>query len=319
MAEVTLDVISEKLTLDVCPTCPAIWFDASEFESLPLKPAPPEKEDQLSPKAREQLAMLQLQRVKRQQQAETFMDGPEESWHWLAGLAGLPVETDAPKVSRIPWVTWGTIAVCVVVTLLTMRTFNAPQRGPIWEWGFIPAQWDRHGGLTLVTSFFLHAGFWHLLGNMYFLFIFGDNVEDKLGHGKYVLLILLADLAGNIAQGTFSPDATIPCVGASAGISGIIAYYAIAFPKVRLAFMFRWFLYFRWFRISAAWALVLYLLLQLIGAYFQIKGFGHVSYLGHLGGLIVGIAVAFLHKYLAKRDVELATGTRASHANSLGR
>jgi len=79
-------------------------------------------------------------------------------------------------------------------------------------------------------------------------------------------------------------------------------FYAIAYPKVRLGIMFRYFVYIRWLRISAVWALVLYLLLQLFGAWAQINGFGDVSYLGHLGGLVVGICAGLLYKARQKRE-----------------
>lgn len=309
MAQVSTENDGEKLTLDVCPTCPAVWFDSSEFESMPVTPPPiPQDEDaHLSLEAREQAALMRLGTLKRQHDSETFMDGPDHGWGWLVGLMGMPVETDAPGLERRPWVTWATIIACVAVTALTFRSGDQVAHQVIREWGFIPGQLGRHGGLTLISSFFLHGGLFHLLGNMYFLFVFGDNTEDRLGRVKYVLLLLLAHVAGSLAEVILSPNPSIPCVGASAGISGVIAYYAISFPKVRLAFMFRYFVYFRWFRIPAIWALALYVLMQLIGSYYQINGFGNVSYLGHTGGLLVGVVAALLTKYVGTRQAQRVT------------
>jgi len=106
-----------------------------------------------------------------------------------------------------------------------------------------------------------------------------------------------------LAHGLFAPDPTLPCVGASAGVSGIITYYAIAYPKVRLGFLWRiWWVYFRWLRISAVGALVFYMLIQVAGAYFQIRGFAGVSYLAHLGGMGAGLCAACLDKAWRKSD-----------------
>ena len=138
------------------------------------------------------------------------------------------------------------------------------------------------------------------------------NVEDRVGRLTFILLLLLSHLCGMLMQGLFGPDPNVPCVGASAGISGVIAYYAVAFPKVRLGIMFHYFLFFRWFRMSALTALIFYLVFQLIGAYLQLNGFGGVSYLGHLGGLVIGLGTAFLGMGLEKRRTVRAidTGTR---------
>ena len=76
--------------------------------------------------------------------------------------------------------------------------------------GFIPNQWSRMGGLTIVTNFFLHVGWLHLLGNMYFLLVFGDNVEDRLGRAKFVMLLVCATVAGNLLHGTFAPRSGVP-------------------------------------------------------------------------------------------------------------
>ncbi len=296
------------LTVDVCNRCTLIWFDASEYEALPRAPesAVTPVEETMSPEAREQLALYRVKQIGEQAREEGFDDGPEQSWQWLPAILGLPVELNAPSVSRRPWVTWAIAALCVLATLPIILAKGPTGDEVFRQWGFVPAEWARHGGMTLLTSFFLHGGLFHLLGNMYFLIIFGDNVEDRLGHGAYVGLLAGGHLLGMLAQGVFGPDAGVPCVGASAGISSVIAYYAIQFPKVRLGFMFRYFLLFRWFHVAAAWALVLYVLMQVVGVYSQLRGFGGVSYLGHLGGLAVGLALAAAQRAQRKRDVDRA-------------
>jgi membrane associated rhomboid family serine protease len=310
MAEVTLPGAWHTLTLDVCGRCALIWFDASEYEALPRapEPEPVPVEATMSPEAREQLALYRVQQIGEQARRESFNDGPEQSWQWLPAILGLPVELDAPAVSRRPWATWALVALCVLTTVPLLLA-DVPIRDEIYQqWGFVPAEWARGGGATLLTSFLLHGGLFHLIGNMYFLMVFGDNVEDRLGRVAYLGLLAGGHLLGMLAQGLFGPDATVPCVGASAGIGGVIACYAIQFPQVRLGFMFRFHFLFRWFHLSAAWALVLFILMQAAGAYFQLRGFGAVSYLGHLGGLSVGLTLALVHRAQQRRDVDRAIG-----------
>ena len=115
-------------------------------------------------------------------------------------------------------------------------------------------------------------------------------MEDDLGPGRFLLLLAAAHLAGSIAHGAFDPRSAMPCVGASAGISGVLAYYALAFPHARIGLLF-WFLW-RWLRLGAIWMLLLYALLQLLGAWRQVAGASHVSYLAHLGGMGVGALAA---------------------------
>lgn len=121
--------------------------------------------------------------------------------------------------------------------------------------------------------------------------VLGDNVEDSLGAGRFGLLLLTATLAGELIHGLGSPDPTIPCVGASGGISGVIAYYALRFPRAKLGFL----IYFRWVSIPAWACFIMWVLLQIIGALQQVSGVSAVSSLAHLGGAVVGML--FYMKY----------------------
>ena len=98
----------------------------------------------------------------------------------------------------------------------------------------VPIELFDHAGLGLVSVFFVHGSWWHLLGNMYFLVVFGDNVEDVLGTRRRLLLLLAATIGGSLLQVLGDPHGNIPCVGASGGIAGLIAFYALRFPDVRL-------------------------------------------------------------------------------------
>jgi membrane associated rhomboid family serine protease len=240
---------------------------------------------------RERIAVARLEAM--QEEADNAPDaGPDESWKLIPAMLGLPVECNGPPIQHRPWLTWLIAAACALATVPVVLPSTRDAFGglSVEDWGFIPGQWSRQGGLTLIACFFLHGGIWHLLSNMYFFVVFGDHVEDNLGRVRYVLLLAAAHLAGLVLHASFDPHGDMPLVGASAGISGVLAYYAIIFPNVRLGFLWRIYFAFRWFRIPAWGALVLFVGLQLLIAFLQIRGFSNVSALGHLGGLAVGIA-----------------------------
>ncbi len=179
-------------------------------------------------------------------------------------------------------------------------------------WGFIPEQWTRHGGLTIITSMFLHGGIIHLLGNLYFLLIFGDNVEDEFGHGGYLALIAAAGLSALCLHSLFDLRSGIPCVGASGFISGIIAAYAFCFPKVRLAFMIcrrNYVLPFSLYRCLMAvpaWGVfAIWIAFQILAAMAtRHAAGGGVAYLAHLGGVLPGIIFALGYRYRQQKSYQ---------------
>lgn len=268
--------------LDACRTCTTVWFDPGEFEAVPEGTVEPEDELQL--RAAEALARLRLQST--QTQTADLSDGsPEDLWKIIPGLFGLPVETQAPALRGWPWLTWLIGGLIVIVSLIAFTELETA----VEVLGFVPAKAWRYGGLTWLTSFFVHGGLLHLVGNLYFLLVFGDNVEDVLGRRRYGLLLLGATLAGDLVHWLVDPDSTVPCVGASGGISGVIVFYALRFPQARLGLLFRYFLYFRWVQMPAWTALVFWLLWQAVGLGLQLAGFSSVAATAHLGGAAAGL------------------------------
>ncbi|MEJ5341414.1 MAG: rhomboid family intramembrane serine protease [Thermogutta sp.] len=291
MAVVPIVHNEHTIPIDICPNCYLAWFDRTEWEALPQAPpsvSPPEKE--LSPAAREAIARAKIEQIARRE--ATSEDLPSEPWQWIPALFGLPVEVEGPTLRSIPWLTWGTVAACVLVFLFSLQNLNVF----VEQLGFIPAQPFRLGGLTFLTSFFLHGGLFHLIGNMYFLLVFGDNVEDHVGRWFYLALLILAHVTGSLFHALGDPRADIPCVGASAGISGVIVFYGLQFPKAKLGIFLRYFFYLYWLPFSAIWGLVAWILLQIIMAYSQLSGLSDVSALAHLGGATVGVAAWILWK-----------------------
>ena len=273
-----------SLELDLCRKCQTVWFDPAELEALPEPEPPPQ--DELPAKAKELLALRAAEKYA-EEAARTGSAFDGGFWKLLPALLGMPVEEDAPPLSRLPLITWSLILICTGLFVLTLSDLKEA----LQNLGFIPSQWSRLGGLTIITSMFLHAGWGHLIGNMYFLAIFGDNVEDEFGHKNYAALILFCGLAATAAHGLLDLRGTLPCVGASGFISGVIACYTILFPQVRLGFLVRFF----WLKIPAWAAFLLWMILQTLGASLS-RNTGGTAYFAHLGGALAGAAVALVCK-----------------------
>ena len=279
--------------LDICRTCQFIWFDDQEYERVPrtaeLEYSIVRKstERPLPQRARELLAE---DKVRRMAEDEAFT-GPPETWQYLPALFGFPVECERQS-SKVPGATWTIAFLIALVSGLAFTNLEAV----VATFGLIPAEAFRWGGFTFVTSFFLHGGILHLVGNLYFLVMCGDNAEELLGARRFLLLLLAATLGGDILHVLADSSATVPCIGASGGISGVIAFYALALPHARLGFFFSWFFRFRWVAAPAWVAFLLWIGLQLLGAVEQLSGFSNVSAMAHLGGAAVGFVAWLLWK-----------------------
>jgi len=209
-----------------------------------------------------------------------YLAFPQEGWKRVLFLAGLPVERKSGGLQRFPWATWGLAA---VVTLVSLSAFANLER-VVQQYGMIPAQFWRYGGLTVLTSFFLHGNWFHLLGNMYFLLVFGDNVEEYLGRARYAWLLFFATLTGDVCHAVFQPYSSIPAIGASGGISGLVAFYALQFPRSEI---YLW-VFFWPVRVTAKVMLAFWITLQIVGAVEQLSGTSAVASLAHLGGAAAG-------------------------------
>lgn len=293
---------SPPLRLDICAGCQFVWFDPREFEQFLRVPV--EKKEPLSQRARELIAVQEMRRVAEQADRDGYdQPGPDETWQWIPALLGLPVEENAPALRCWPWMTYGLAGVLVVVYALTAGNLDAV----VMEYGLMPARLWRHCGATFITSFLLHGGLFHLIGNLYFLLIFGDNVEDDLGRWRYAALLAAAALVGDACHILGNLGSTIPCVGASGGISGVITYYALRFPRARLGILWRFWFYFRYVHFPAYVGLLFWFLLQLVLAVEQRMGVGNVAALAHLGGAAAGV-VAWLVWRREEAATDLSSG-----------
>ncbi len=159
------------------------------------------------------------------------------------------------------------------------------------EWASIPAEW------TVLSSMFLHGGWMHLLGNMLFLWIFGNNVEAAMGHVRYVLFYLTCGIAAAFAQALPDPHSSIPMVGASGAISGVLGAYLLLYPHARVLVLIPLGFLTQFVEIPAMVALGLWFLIQLVSGWMAPATGGGVAFGAHIGGILAGMALIPIFKY----------------------
>ena len=215
----------------------------------------------------------------------------------------IPLHDDVPAAIR-PWVTYGLIGTCVLVYLWEFGRTDRELVEVFYTLGFVPALLLGDAELapgtaavppavSLVTSMFLHGGFLHLAGNMLYLWIFGNNVEDAMGHSRFVAFYLLCGIAAALAQGLQDPSSTVPMVGASGAIGGVLGAYLLLHPHARVLVLVPLGIIFYTLRIPAYVVLGLWFVFQLIGS---AGAEGGVAYWAHIGGFAAGMVLLFVFK-----------------------
>jgi len=211
----------------------------------------------------------------------------------------LPLHDGVPLAYlKAPLVTRALIGACSAAWLLTgLGLLPVSETRIVAGLGVIPAVLFGTAALpqglplvpepmTLVTSLFLHGSFLHLLGNMLFLWVFGDNVEDGMGHARFLVFFLLCGIVACLAHCLMNPSSTAPLIGASGAIAGVVAAYLILYPRVKV-----WALYFGRLplQVPAMYAIGFWILLQVGSAF--LSGDQDVGWFAHLGGLAAGAAL----------------------------
>jgi membrane associated rhomboid family serine protease len=228
-----------------------------------------------------------------------------------------PLSDDDRALVKPTYVTWSVLAVNV---LMFLYQFNNPE----FTYGYaaVPAEITRGvdivrpvempvGGdqtvliphfrgprpiyFTLITSMFLHGGFAHIAGNMLFLWIFGDNVEHRFGHVRFLLFYLVSGIVGSIAQIAIDPSSIIPTLGASGAISGVLGAYIVLFPHNRVNAIF----FFQVVTVPAYLVIGMWAFTQFFsgwGSIAQTSQTGGVAYAAHIGGFVAGVAIALLSR-----------------------
>lgn len=218
----------------------------------------------------------------------------------------IPLRDNIPS-STIPVVMYGLIVTCVLVFLHTIALPSSAEVDRlITTYGLIPAQFTGHAPVQgaspvvrLGSSLFLHGGWLHLLGNMVFLWIFGDNVEDAMGHGPFLLFYIISGAVANLAHVVTNPLSREPTVGASGAIAGILGAYLILYPRARVLCLVPLWIFVQVVWVPAILFLPVWIGLQLLSglAFLGADQAGAVAWWAHIGGFFTG---TFLVRFFAR-------------------
>jgi membrane associated rhomboid family serine protease len=154
--------------------------------------------------------------------------------------------------------------------------------------------------LTIFTSMFMHGGLFHIGGNMLYLWIFGNNVEDTLGHGRYLLFYLLSGVAAALAQTAIGPSSMVPMVGASGAVSGVLGAYLLLFPHAHVTTLIILGFFFRLVHIPAIFVLGFWIVLQVLNGLGSFGSSGGVAFFAHIGGFLAGMGLLYVLKPRAR-------------------
>ena len=258
----------KKVEVDVCPDCKGLWLDATESE---------------------QLRKILVAEQGAKQAAEVSAGGAKTYLFQL--FTGFPIEVYNPARKRpvlLLMLIWSLVLIFVgqiVAGHEIVQTFCLiPQ-----------AFWAGEQLWGLFTYAFLHGGLLHLLGNLYFLYIFGDNIEDTLGKKGLVLVLVVSALAGGALHVSTHPQNPIPVLGASGAISGIIGAYLVLFPRVKVWVVF----FFVRFKLGVLWYFGIWVFFNTLNAFLGVPG---IAWFGHIGGFAAGVAVAYVLRNKLRMD-----------------
>jgi membrane associated rhomboid family serine protease len=214
----------------------------------------------------------------------------------------IPLRDDNPR-RTFPVVTYGLIGLNVAAFLWQL-SLGRNLEPALFQVAFIPARFWLPGNwtadlLTIVISMFLHGGLLHIGSNMLYLFIFGDNIEDRLGHGRFVVFYLACGFLATLAHAVFSPGSRIPAIGASGAIAGVLGAYLLLFPHARVMTLIPIFFFITIREIPAIFILGFWFILQLFSGVGSLgvtdaNDMGGVAYFAHIGGFIAGLALVGL-------------------------
>jgi len=206
----------------------------------------------------------------------------------------LPIGDDNSSVRTVPIVCYGLIVLNVLFFLVELSSGEAF----ITKWAFVPSRFLANPAadfITLFTSMFMHGSWLHLGSNMLYLWIFGNNVEDRFGQSPFLIFYLLCGLAATALQLAFSLDSNIPNLGASGAIAGVLGSYVLMFPQSRVNVLQRQSVV----PLPALMVIGFWFVLQLfsgIGSIAETADTGGVAYMAHIGGFIAGFVLTFLFK-----------------------
>tara|TARA_X000000368_G_scaffold415941_1_gene408763 strand:+ start:1011 stop:1697 length:687 start_codon:yes stop_codon:yes gene_type:complete len=224
----------------------------------------------------------------------------------------IPLKDDNPTSGR-PVITYFIIGLCVVVFLIQISSQSYRTGQLFYSYGLIPSVLMGHNQLpldlyaippvaTIFSSMFMHGGFMHIIGNMLYMWIFADNIEDDLGSKKFIIFYLLSGIGAAMTQVLINTESQIPMVGASGAIGGVLGAYLINHPKARVLVLIPFGFFSQLIKIKAIYVLGFWFILQFIS-----QG-GGVAYAAHVGGFISGIILILFFNKKTKRKKKIIKG-----------
>ncbi len=218
----------------------------------------------------------------------------------------IPLRDNIPS-RRTPLVTYALIAANAFVYFL-LQPGSETRAGLYFtfQWGLVPA--DLLGGVprvphpvpvtwTVITSMFLHGGFFHILGNMWYLWLFGDNVEDVMGRARFLVFYLLSGVTAAAAQVAMDPTSRVPMVGASGAISGVLGGYLLLYPRARILALVPLGFFMQLMEVPAVIVLGFWIFVQFFNAFLMpAHGGGGVAFFAHIGGFLAGMAFVYIFR-----------------------
>jgi membrane associated rhomboid family serine protease len=196
----------------------------------------------------------------------------------------------------VPFVTFAIILLNAAAWVLELSMTPRELNQFLIVYGVVPAAFNP---ITLFTSMFLHGGWWHIIGNMWYLWIFGDNVEDRFGHGRFIIFYLLCGMTAGFGQIIMEPTSLLPTIGASGAIAGVMGAYFVLFPRSRVLTLIPIFL-FDVIEVPAIFLLGFWFLMQLFNAGAVAvtagTGGGGVAFAAHVAGFLVGMVGVFVFR-----------------------
>ena len=223
---------------------------------------------------------------------------------------------DNNPIGRRPFICWTILILCILGFFWQLSLAGSASKYSLYQFGFVPALVLSDATLpadlavipawmTIFTSMFLHGDWMHIGGNMLYLWIFGDNVEDAMGSLKFVIFYALCGVAAAFAQGIIDPESTIPMIGASGGIAGILGAYIMLHPKASVRTFILIFVFIRFINLPAWLVLGVWIAGQFVAVPQALAGNeGGVAYMAHIGGFLAGMALIpfFKHRNVALFD-----------------
>ena len=233
--------------------------------------------------------------------------GSDTSFHPEGQKPMIPLRDDNPTTIP-PIVTVALIGACALVFLWQLSLGAAGFNQLVYSLGVIPAALLSEAELppelvlvpekfTVITSMFLHGGWMHLIGNMLYLWIFGNNVEDSMGHGRFVAFYLLCGAVAALGQAMINPGSEIPMIGASGAISGVLGAYLLLYPHARVLVFLPMGILSQMIPLPAVWVLGFWIIFQILNSMVGGGAQGGVAWFAHIGGFVAGMALIPFFKY----------------------